>query len=52
MLRDANDWKKRGVDVVIGLIETHGRCETAEQIGDLEILPKLKLILGGRSQKN
>jgi two-component system, OmpR family, sensor histidine kinase KdpD len=25
--------------VVIGLVETHGRAETAEQIGDLEVIP-------------
>lgn len=39
MLQDANDWKRKGVDVVIGLIETHGRDETAHQIGDLESVP-------------
>jgi two-component system, OmpR family, sensor histidine kinase KdpD len=48
MLQDANDWKKRGWDVVIGLIETHGRKETAEQIGDLEIIPKKKIEFEGR----
>lgn len=41
MLQDAHDWRKRGWDVVIGLIETHGRAETEEQIGDLEIIPKM-----------
>lgn len=40
MLRDAHDWKRRGKDVVIGLIETHGRTETEAQIEDLEILSK------------
>ncbi|PWI57596.1 histidine kinase [Sulfoacidibacillus thermotolerans] len=40
MLRDAHDWRRRGKDVVIGLIETHGRVETAAQIEDLEVLPK------------
>ncbi|KPV41958.1 universal stress protein [Alicyclobacillus ferrooxydans] len=36
MLQDANDWKRKGTDVVIGLIETHGRGETARQVADLE----------------
>jgi two-component system sensor histidine kinase KdpD len=39
MLREGHRLKRQGVDVAIGLIETHGRTETAEQIGDLEIIP-------------
>jgi two-component system sensor histidine kinase KdpD len=39
MLREGHRLKQQGVDVAIGLIETHGRAETAEQIGDLEIIP-------------
>ena len=31
---------KRGTDVVIGFVETHGREHTAEQIRDLEIVPR------------
>ncbi len=38
MLREGHRLKAQGVDVVIGLIETHGRAETEEQIGDLEIV--------------
>ncbi|MCL6453874.1 MAG: histidine kinase [Alicyclobacillus sp.] len=48
MLQDAKDWRKRGWDVVIGLIETHGRQETADQIGDLEIVPKKRVEVAGR----
>ena len=48
ILQDAHDWRRRGRDVVIGLIETHGRAETAEQIGDLEIIPKKRMEVGGR----
>lgn len=48
MLQDAHDWRKRGWDVVIGLIETHGRSETAEQIGDVEIIPKMQRSVEGR----
>jgi len=43
MLNDALLKRKQGVDVVIGLVEPHGRQETAEQIRDLEIVP-LKVI--------
>jgi two-component system, OmpR family, sensor histidine kinase KdpD len=40
ILLEAHDLKKQGVDIVIGLIETHGRKETAERIRDLECIPK------------
>lgn len=43
MLQDARQLKDQGIDVVIGAIETHGRFETAEQIGDLEIIPSRKI---------
>ena len=39
MLREGQRLKKQGVDVVIGIVETHGRAETHEQIADLEIVP-------------
>jgi two-component system, OmpR family, sensor histidine kinase KdpD len=39
MLREGQRLKKQGVDVVIGIVETHGRAETLEQIADLEIVP-------------
>ncbi len=39
MLRDGARLRKQGVDVAIGLVETHGRVETAEQIGELEVIP-------------
>src|SRR6201995_2231667 len=39
MLNDALLKRKQGVDVVIGLVETHGRQDTADQIRDLEIVP-------------
>jgi two-component system sensor histidine kinase KdpD len=39
MLREGHRLKKQGVDVVIGFVETHGRAETYEQIGDLESIP-------------
>src|SRR5665647_1927008 len=39
MLHDANEIKKSNKDIIIGLIELHGRKGTEEQIGSLEILP-------------
>ena len=39
MLREGHRLKKQGVDVAIGILETHGRAETFEQLGDLEIIP-------------
>jgi len=38
MLEDAHQLKDQGIDVVIGIVETHGREETNEQIKDLEII--------------
>jgi two-component system sensor histidine kinase KdpD len=40
MLHDAYLLREQGNDVVIGLIETHGRKETQAQIRDLEIIPE------------
>jgi two-component system sensor histidine kinase KdpD len=43
MLQEGHQLRKRGVDVVIGFVETHGREETADQIGDLEVVPRKKI---------
>src|SRR5580658_5086809 len=41
MLNDAHLMKdQQAVDVVIGLVETHGRAETESQIRNLEIIPQ------------
>ena len=41
MLNDAHLMKhQQNVDVVIGLVETHGRAETQSRIRDLEIIPQ------------
>jgi two-component system, OmpR family, sensor histidine kinase KdpD len=39
MLVAGRKLKAEGRDVVIGVVETHGRSETAALLGDLEILP-------------
>jgi two-component system, OmpR family, sensor histidine kinase KdpD len=49
MLQDANDWLQKGIDVIIGLIETHGRADTAAQIGNLEEVPKRIISVEGRT---
>lgn len=48
MLRDAHELKEKGVDVVIGYVETHGRAETEAQIGDLEVLPRKQVVYRGK----
>jgi two-component system sensor histidine kinase KdpD len=40
MLQEAHDLKRRGVDVVVGFIEAHGRAETEAQIGGLDVVPR------------
>jgi two-component system sensor histidine kinase KdpD len=40
MLEAARARKREGLDVVAGVIETHGRVDTTAQIGDLEVLPR------------
>jgi two-component system sensor histidine kinase KdpD len=42
MLQEAHDLRRRGVDVVVGYVETHKRPETDAQIGDLELVPRKK----------
>src|SRR5260370_16371847 len=47
MLQEAQRLKRQGVDVVIGIIDTHGRAETQAQIGDLEQVPRPRLEYSG-----
>ncbi|HSP17417.1 MAG TPA: histidine kinase [Thermoanaerobaculia bacterium] len=44
MLDDAHTMRRAGVDIVLGLVETHGRAETAERIRDLEVIPRRKIL--------
>lgn len=48
MLYDAREIKKDGIDIVIGLIETHGRKETEEAIADLEKVPLKEIQYKGK----
>ena len=43
MLSEAIRRSKRGEDVVIGIVETHGRKGIAELVGQLEAVPRRKM---------
>src|SRR5512135_2855302 len=40
MLNEAHVLKNRGEDVVVGIVETHGRAETEALLKGLEIIPR------------
>jgi two-component system sensor histidine kinase KdpD len=43
MLSEARVLKKRGEDVVLGIVETHGRIETEELLKGLEVIPRRRV---------
>ena len=43
---------ERGTDVVVGLVETHGRAKTAAAIGDLEVVPRRRQVYRGLSTED
>src|SRR6266480_7549812 len=43
MLNEGKRRRARGTDVVVGLVETHGRANTAAEIGDLEVVPRRRI---------
>ena len=43
MLQEAHDLHRRGVDVVVGFVETHRRADTEAQIGEIEVVPRRKM---------
>ncbi|KYC41008.1 histidine kinase [Scytonema hofmannii PCC 7110] len=47
MLEEAYALKREGIDVVIGLLETHGRKETAQKAESLELIPRQQISRGG-----
>jgi two-component system sensor histidine kinase KdpD len=49
MLNDAHVLKKRGLDVVVGIVETHQRADTEALLADLEIIPRKKIDYKGLS---
>jgi two-component system, OmpR family, sensor histidine kinase KdpD len=48
MLTAGRQRAAEGVDVVIGVVETHGRAETEAQIGELPILPSRRIPYRGQ----
>jgi two-component system, OmpR family, sensor histidine kinase KdpD len=49
MLEEAHSLKAEGIDIVIGLLETHGRKETAERAKGLEVVPKMAIFQGNKT---
>jgi two-component system sensor histidine kinase KdpD len=47
MLAEAHQLERRGVDVVVGFVEAHGREETSAQVGDLEVIPRRNVAYRG-----
>ncbi|GAB5602304.1 histidine kinase [Thermus sp. FJN-A] len=47
MLQEAHELKAKGVDVVVGLVETHGRKETEALLEGLEVLPRKPVVYKG-----
>jgi two-component system sensor histidine kinase KdpD len=43
MLQEAHELRRRGVDVVIGYVEPHGRAETAALVEGLEVVPRARI---------
>src|SRR5512143_1713896 len=49
MLTAARRRKEEGVDVVVGVVETHGRAETEAQLAGLEAIPRRQVEYKGRT---
>src|ERR1700737_5061499 len=43
MLQSAHARRKAGIDIVVGVVETHGRAETEALLQGLEVLPRKRL---------
>ncbi|AKR54964.1 hypothetical protein XM25_03905 [Devosia sp. H5989] len=48
MLEEADNRKRAGIDVVVGLVETHGRAETAKLLKPLEQIARRKVEYRGQ----
>ena len=51
MLQEAHALRARGLDVVVGIIETYGRRHTDDQVKDLEIVPLRSIEYRGVTMK-
>ncbi|WP_099864584.1 sensor histidine kinase [Pararhizobium haloflavum] len=48
MLEAARQRQAANIDVVVGVVETHGRAETERLVAGLEVIPRMHLAYGGR----
>lgn len=51
MLQEAHAQRARGLDVVVGYVETYGRADTEAQLKDLEVVPRRKIQYRGVSME-
>src|SRR5579871_3708222 len=49
MLETAQAKRRDGVDIVVGVVETHGRKETQALVEGLEVIPRQKIEYKGHS---
>jgi two-component system sensor histidine kinase KdpD len=49
MLSEGRSLQASGTEVLVGLLETHGREETAAQLGSLPVLPRRRIAYRGQS---
>src|SRR6202047_1270639 len=49
MLEEAREKRKDGVDVAVGVVETHGRAETEALLAGLEVIPRRRVDYRGRT---
>lgn len=47
MLEEAAELQRRGVDVVVGFVETHGRAQTEAKLAGLPVLPRSQVFYKG-----
>jgi len=47
MLLEAQRFKEDGIDIAVGLVETHGREETECLLQGLEVIPRQRLVYRG-----
>src|SRR5262245_9497176 len=43
MLQEAHALRARGLDVVVGFVETYGRRDTEAQLKDIDVIPRRKI---------
>ena len=48
MLSRARELQRQGHDVVVGIVETHGRSDTAALLEGLEVIPRRRIDYQGR----